>query len=736
MVHAGWIKDLRGALGMLAFVFPRRRPSALKWRARLLVIAPALFLAAPLARAGSEGCTELIPTTGCTVNGVVGPCVGTDGPDRIEGTDGNDVILAGGDKDVVRTGDGDDVICGGDGDDDLRKTGSGRVQIDGGPGRDRIRGGAANDVLLGGTDDDKITGGKGDDTILCGQGRNEKANGGGGEDGCQCARKAKCERTPSVPPPPTSTTIPGTATTTLVTATTTLITNSTSTLTTSTSSTSTTLCVPRTCEDAGVECGFVDDGCGGIANCAPCPIGKSLCIEGTCKDSCIETPDFTKCDSDGSECTLEYCSLEGVCEVAAVTECSPGPCHTSASCNPNSGGCEESGYLGDLTPCRYGDDEPFGRCASGNCAVGKECVIDGEAWDVDDRNPNNSCQACQPALGRAEWTMVDNGIACPGGICANETCSNTVCFAAYALRNPGDVNPANTCQVCNPDLKLSGWSPGPNGKPCPNGLCVAGVCNGSSCVIDGVVYENGARNPAQTCQACDISKSRTSWTTLADFTGCRVGCFVGQCSLTFGGCVIAGTGCPATACADGVCGNDGNCLLFPSKLPGTACTEVSQTGCTESQGTCNLFGFCVRNTLPGKACTPDQTINPCLVNPPSGTCDSAGNCVPNALPNNTPCTPLRVAPCTRYKCFNATCFPEARPCPVLSDDHWCRGGDCNPDTDSCEYNTSVESGRLTCSGEGSRICCDNQFCASPPECGGAFCILTKRCYSFGSYIPP
>lgn len=709
---------------MLATVSSRGRPSTPPWCALLLAVSA--LAAAPPARAGSETCAGVAPTSGCTVNGVVGPCVGTDGADRIEGTDGDDVIIAGGSDDVVRSGAGDDRICGDDGDDDLRKTGTGRVEIDGGAGRDRIRGGASDDVLFGGTEDDKIAGGKGSDTILCGQGRSEKANGGPGEDACQCARKGKCERTPSpLPPPVTSTTIPAGATTTLVVATTSTM-----------SSTSTTLCVPRTCGDAGVECGGVDDGCGGFASCAPCPIDRPLCIEGTCKDSCAESFPFERCDSDGSECTLEYC-IEGVCELASVTQCSPGPCHTSASCNPTNGACEGNGYLGDLTACQHAPGEPLGRCASGECAVGKECVIDGVAYDTGDKDPANPCQACQPGLARAQWTMVDNGKPCPGGLCANQTCSSNACFIGYQLRNAGDVNPDNTCQSCIPDLNRSGWSPVPDGKPCPSGFCVAGTCDDLACFIDGLAHANGARNPAQPCQACDVSKSRTSWITLPDLSSCGKGCRSGHCEEAFGGCVYTGGGCLPRACSSGLCNDDGVCVYFPVGAEGDPCTEFDATGCVAAQGTCHFtfgFGVCQRQIFPGSACTPQPTANLCISST-NGTCDSLGNCVPELRPGGTSCTPLNPAPCRTYSCDSlGHCLNGERGCPSRPDLENCFPR-CNPQTNACEYTANYPSGTQTCSSP-IRACCDDQFCASPPECGDQFCFMQKRCYAYGSYIPP
>jgi len=167
---------------------------------RLLAIVTLIGLAYPSAPASAQTCFGLAPTSGCRVNGVVGPCIGTAGDDRIVGTNSHDVIVGLGGNDRISGRRGDDILCGGDGNDSIRAR-NGRDQIDGGAGDDRLRAAGGNDVVLGGpgvddirsgagwdtvdggADDDRIDGGTGNDVIDGGDG-SDVVKGGLGVDRC------------------------------------------------------------------------------------------------------------------------------------------------------------------------------------------------------------------------------------------------------------------------------------------------------------------------------------------------------------------------------------------------------------------------------------------------------------------------------------------------------------------------------------------------------------------------
>lgn len=111
-------------------------------------------------------------TMGCRVNGVVGPCVGTPGRDRIIGTRGDDVIYGGDGDDMIRGNGGSDRLYGGPGNDRLFALG-GEDFLYGGDGDDILRGGAGNDLLDGGAGNDRLVGNHGDDTLIGGPGNDQ-----------------------------------------------------------------------------------------------------------------------------------------------------------------------------------------------------------------------------------------------------------------------------------------------------------------------------------------------------------------------------------------------------------------------------------------------------------------------------------------------------------------------------------------------------------------------------------
>ena len=139
-------------------------------------------------------------TFGCSVNDVVGSCIGTPGrdtimgtpgndviyglggDDRIDGFDGNDLICGGPGADTLVGGEGNDTLIGGDGDDSLYGQ-RGDDFLNGGPGRDTLAGYDGNDTLIGGDDNDTLYGQRGDDFLDGGAGT-DTLNGGPGFDTC------------------------------------------------------------------------------------------------------------------------------------------------------------------------------------------------------------------------------------------------------------------------------------------------------------------------------------------------------------------------------------------------------------------------------------------------------------------------------------------------------------------------------------------------------------------------
>jgi hypothetical protein len=86
--------------------------------------------------------------------------------------------------------------------------------------------------------------------------------------------------------------------------------------------------------------------------------------------------------------------------------------------NDCDGEVDENADCDDGVPCTY--DWCEGGCmhalVGGNCLIAGECYGDGQV------NPANECQVCDPALSETEWSPRPNGTACAGGTCQEGAC--------------------------------------------------------------------------------------------------------------------------------------------------------------------------------------------------------------------------------------------------------------------------------------------------------------------------
>jgi hypothetical protein len=132
---------------------------------------------------GAAPCSGVVPTTGCTVNGLPDQlCQGTTGDDTIIGTPGDDIILGKGGNDILEGKGGNDLLCGGGGNDTLTG-GGGNDTLVGGAGEDILQGRGGKDLLLGSKDNDQLSGGDGKDILNGGPGT-DVLEGGPGTDTC------------------------------------------------------------------------------------------------------------------------------------------------------------------------------------------------------------------------------------------------------------------------------------------------------------------------------------------------------------------------------------------------------------------------------------------------------------------------------------------------------------------------------------------------------------------------
>jgi hypothetical protein len=242
------------------------------------------------------------------------------------------------------------------------------------------------------------------------------------------------------------------------------------------------------------------------------------------------------------------------------------------------------------------------------------------------------------------------GDCCPQGeCCVDEACTPCECQIDGQSFAEGDVNPENECEVCDPSVSTTDWSPPSGPKRCATneGLCcgreccftrccvdvccagsaVCGECGGDECTIGGTTFPEGAVNLANTCETCNPFFSTLTWTALPDDELCGlVGtqfccdgecCELGACCNNDGVCEIEGN----FICEDR-CGIDGQfvphsfinpanpcqeCNIFRSTTSWSprinlfTCGDGSQACCN---GVCCVPGTCCSSRLTGGVCVP------------------------------------------------------------------------------------------------------------------------------------
>lgn len=335
---------------------------------------------------------------------------------------------------------------------------------------------------------------------------------------------------------------------------------------------------------------------------ACCPAGECChSLEGTCgAEPC-------SCAITEGNATITYpegtINLENRCEV-----CDPSESATGWSPRP------------DLVDCSGAPGPKSGHCCQGvccdnaseNCCLSNGtcgtcvCTIDDQEFAAAVSNPANNCQVCIPYENHTGWTTLDNGtgcgatleqvccsgICCQTGQCCNGesgVCESCGCEIEAVFYGAGTSKPDNDCEICDPSVSATSWSPAPdhahcgdqqvccNGACCPGGECcrtgfsfcsiewcgLTDPCDyvdPCGCTIDGVFYPHETVNPGNECQWCHAYFSTTSWSSRGDFAGCGpnedryccndICCELGACchdadACEFGspyckGCVITG----------------------------------------------------------------------------------------------------------------------------------------------------------------------------------------------------
>ncbi|MFO0624041.1 MAG: hypothetical protein U0325_00370 [Polyangiales bacterium] len=237
-------------------------------------------------------------------------------------------------------------------------------------------------------------------------------------------------------------------------------------------------CTPRTCESAGANCGPVSNGCGGLLQCGTCPAGQSC--GGGGRPSVCGTP------SGATTCTPRTCGSVG------------------ANCGPVSDGC------GGLLEC--------GTCPAGqSCGGGGRPSVCGTGGGADAgvtcvrRTCMSAGANCGPVSdgcgGLLTCGTCPAGQTCGGGgrasVCGAPTCVRRTCEAAGANCGPvadgcggllqcGECAPGESCGAVRPSVcGTRGGSTTCTGLCQMRATCAPGVVT----TISGTVVTPAVMNP-------------------------------------------------------------------------------------------------------------------------------------------------------------------------------------------------------------------------------------------------
>lgn len=225
-------------------------------------------------------------------------------------------------------------------------------------------------------------------------------------------------------------------------------------------------------------CNGVDDDCDmSVDEDAQCDDGNP-CTDDSCNGvgGCVNVIDVANTCDDSDPCTLnDTCQPDGTCQ-GTPKSCDDGnPC-TDEWCDSLTGDCVNFPNVG--AAC----DDGMVCTENDVCDASGSCV--GSPVDCDDGNPCtlDFCDGMVGCVNVPDDASCADGKACTDDICDPMTgCLNPIvpgmCLIGGTCYPGGMTNPAAECQVCDPAVSQTSWSPKALGTPCSLGSCDgAGSC--------------------------------------------------------------------------------------------------------------------------------------------------------------------------------------------------------------------------------------------------------------------
>jgi hypothetical protein len=448
--------------------------------------------------------------------------------------------------------------------------------------------------------------------------------------------------------------------------------------------------------------------------------GCQLCNTSQSTTSWSAKPDKTACASDGNDCTLDEC-MAGFCthvNLDAGTSCDDGdPCTGTGDPGIGFDECDGNGNC-------IGQPDPD---CNDDCETAVPAFEGTTPGNNTNAGPDEVEASCEPNSNNDIWYEYVATCTGPVLVKTNGSSllpSNDTVLSVYDAcggneiacdddGGPGLLSAVffNTVEGESYFIRVAGFANN-------TGDILLTITTINDCVIDGQCYAEDDVNPANECEACRPDLSTTGWSPRLKGTACgdpfedecnsRDACDgTGVCETNLKpdgtACTDDGNDCTSDFCSGGVC-------IHPNLAPGTACGSPADTEC-DNPDTCNGAGVCQSNYEPAETPCGNPQDTDCD-NPDS--CDGAGNCQNNNEPDGAICTDDGNQ-CTADVCASAICThphrPSGYPCGSPNDTQ-CD----NPDTCNglgfCDVNN--EPNGLPCG--------DGDDCTSADACADGECI--------------
>ncbi len=481
-------------------------------------------------------------------------------------------------------------------------------------------------------------------------------------------------------------------------------------------------CHAGTCDEALDTCLpiAVDDG---IA----CPDDGNACTADSCKAGACEhkaVANGLPCTDDGNTCTADYC-LTGACQHTALANglpcedglyCTIGDACAGGACT--AGGARDCSASSDL--CNTGTcDEATDACKGNPLPNGTACTNDANECT------NDVCTggACTHAPVSSGAPCASDGLGCTLDLCLDGACGHTVvmgCLLGGACVAAGGLNPANSCEACDPAAPLA-WSKRADGQSCEDGQ----FCTVSDACASGVCLAGGARDCSSASDACNAgvcdeagdgcakSPAHQGEACASDADACTTDtCDAGVCGHVL---IVSDCGTRSCGASPSGCHDCGTCPTgFGCDQAGTCsdlCKDVTCPECTACQG-----GACVPANE-GAACSGDG--NACTAN----LC-AAGLCTHPNVSDGAPCDDADA--CTRADTCVAGACQGADPVACSAADACHVDGACEPATGLCSTPPAADG--APCPDDG--LACTADACAA----GACRHDVTEGCLIDGACV--